>query len=191
MGGAPVSAIAIAQILVRQLAGFLALLLLVSALHKMTHGPRARIAARALADLPQGAAAAAVAAAALCELLAALLLLMPAGRGAGALVAACIWAAYLLLMLRALALGREDVDCGCSFSSTHRPLGLFQPARTAVLALIAAAVALAPRLGGGAAAGAGGDWIGSLGLPALAMLALYGALDQVMALRAPRMEEAR
>jgi hypothetical protein len=111
------------------------------------------------------------------EVAAAGLLLVPEWRTLGALLAAAIWTVYLLLIVRAIAAGRRDADCGCSFGAAQRPLGAFQVTRNGVLLALAVAVAMA----GGRASGAGAP-VPQL-LAACALLALYGALDQVMGLR--------
>jgi hypothetical protein len=77
--------------------------------------------------------------------------------------------------LRAIAEGRRDVDCGCSFGRTRHPLGVFEGARNVVLVAMALLVA--------ASAGGAPPLAASQLLAACAFLALYGALDQVMALQ--------
>ena len=79
-------------------------------------------------------------------------------------------------MLRAIVRGRRDVDCGCGFGPTGHPLGAFDVARNAVL------VAFALLVAGSAASGAEAV-AASQALAGCALLALYGALDQVMALQ--------
>ena len=86
---------------------------------------------------------------------------------------------YLWLILRAIAQGRRDADCGCSFGAGQRPLGAYHVARNAGLTGAALLVAAG-------AASATGPVIASQILAALALLALYGALDEVMSLTAPR-----
>ena len=51
----------------------------------------------------------------------------------GGALAVLIWGGYLALILRAIAQGRRDVDCGCTFGAAQRPLGVFQVARNVVL----------------------------------------------------------
>jgi len=91
-----------------------------------------------------------------------------------------IWGGYLALILRAIAQGRRDVDCGCTFGVTHRPLGVFQVVRNVVLTGLALMVAA------GSAAGVTGPIVASQILAAVVLLTLYGVLDQVMALTPPR-----
>ena len=99
---------------------------------------------------------------------------------AGGALALLIWGGYLWLILRAIAQGRRDVDCGCTFGAAHRPLGAYHVARNAVLTGAAVLVTA------GSAAGVSGPVIAPQILAALVLFALYGALDQVMALTAPR-----
>lgn len=177
-------------LLAAQLAAFLALILLASGLHKMIRRDRSQAVVREFAGVPRVLAPFAVLAVAVTELLAGLLLLTPAYRTLGGIAAALVWAAYLGLILRAIAQGRRDVDCGCTFGMAHRPLGAFQVTRNSVLVVMAALVIGSAVAGGGAPVGlgssAGGPVIASQILAALALAALYGALEQVMALTPPR-----
>jgi len=179
---AGIAMIDVMRILIAQLAAFLALLLLASAVHKAIRWPHTRRVVRDFAGVPAAAAPVTALAAALAEALAAALLFAPAYRPAGALLAALLWVAYLALIVRAIAQGRRDVDCGCSFGRAHRPLGAFQGARNAALVFLALLVAV-PAAGGGVPVTA------SEVLAACALLALYGALDQVMALQPLRRGE--
>lgn len=199
------SAPVVLQMLEVQLALFLALLLLLSAGHKLR---RPTLAGRAVAALTgfdaiplsgklplTGAMRVSIlgaVAAALGEAVAAAMLLLPTHRIAGAALAAVIWSGYLALLLRAVLAGRTLIDCGCSFGNTNRPLGPFQLARTlglAVLAVLVAALAYLtanadanPRATGAAtmATTATAATNVSACLAALTLLALYGALDRVM-----------
>jgi uncharacterized membrane protein YphA (DoxX/SURF4 family) len=171
------------QLLVVQLAAFEAALLLASGLHKMIRRERIQAAVREFARVPRSFAPFAVLAVAVAEVLASLLLWMPSTRVAGAMLAVLIWGVYLALILRAIAQDRRDVDCGCTFGATRRPLGVFQVARNVMLTGVALLVAA------GSAAGATGPAVASQILAALVLLALYGALDQAMALTPPRSGE--
>jgi hypothetical protein len=73
---------------------------------------------------------------------------------------------------------RGDVDCGCSFGASSRRLGTFEIARNTVLLasallLLTCADAVAPL-------------VPSQLLAACALLALYGAVDQLTALHPMR-----
>lgn len=179
MTAAP-SILEVGQLLVVQLAVFAAALLLASGLHKMMRRVRTQAVVHEFAGVPRALAPVAVVAVALLELLASLLLLTPSYRAAGGALAVLIWGGYLALILRAIAQGRRDVDCGCTFGAARRPLGAFQVARNVVLTGAALLVAA------GSAVGVTGPVVASQVLAALALLALYGALDQVMALTPPR-----
>jgi hypothetical protein len=173
----------VVQLLAVQLAAFLALLLLASGLHKLIRRDRAQAVVHEFGGVPRYLAPFAVLVVASLEVLASLLLWAPSYRAAGAALAVLICGGYLSLILRAIAQGRREVDCGCTFAVTQRPLGLFQVARNGVLtcaALVVAAVS---------AAGASGPVTGTQILAAFALLALYGAFDQVIALTPPRSGE--
>jgi hypothetical protein len=179
MTAAP-SILEVGQLLVVQLAAFAAVLLLASGLHKMIRRDRTQAVVREFAGVPRTLAPVAVIAVALLELLASLLLWTRSYRVVGGTLAVMIWGGYLALILRAIAQGKRDVDCGCTFGAAQRPLGVFQVVRNGVLtgvALLAAA---------GSAAGDTGPVVASQILAALVLLALYGAVDQVMALAPPR-----
>jgi hypothetical protein len=170
------SMLGVIQLLVAQLAAFQAVLLLASGLHKLTRRSRTRSVIHDFAGVPRYLAPAAGVVVAATEMLAGLLLWMPSYRAQGSVLAALIWGGYLALILRAIAQGRRDVDCGCTFGATQRPLGVFQVMRNGVLVCVALLVAA------GSAASVTNPVIASQILAAFALLALYGALDQVMAL---------
>jgi hypothetical protein len=167
------------QVLAAQVAAFLAFLLAASAAHKGWNWGRTLQVVREFAGVPRSAAAAAAVAAGILEWLAAALLFVPSYRVLGALIASIVLTVYLALIARSIMAGRRQVDCGCSFGSARHSLGGFEVARNAVLVAMALGVA--------ASAARGGPEIAfSQILGAAAMLALYTALDQVMALRPMR-----
>ena len=170
------------QVLALHAAAFLALLMASAGVHKLIERGRAKRAIQEFVGVPLAWAAPLAAAAALSEVMAAALLWMPGSRALGAAMAGALSAAYLLLMLRSLGQGKRDVDCGCSFGGAHHPLGAFHVVRNTVLTLAAAGVALTAAEG---AAAIGAPQI----IAGVAMLALYAALDQVMALQPPRAGE--
>jgi len=170
----------VAQLLIVQLAAFLAALLMASGLHKLVRRDRVRAAVHEFAGVPPRLAPSVVAAVAAAEVLAGVLLWLPSSRAAGGALALLIWGGYLGLILRAIAQGRRDADCGCSFGAGQRPLGAYQVARNAGLSGAALLVAATGSASPGTAV------FSAQILPALALLALYGALDQVMSLAAPR-----
>jgi hypothetical protein len=160
-----------------QLAAFQAVLLWASGLHKLVRRRRMRAVIQEFARVPRWLAPFAVPATSAAELSAGLLLLSPSHRAAGGAVAVLIWGTYLLLILRAIAQGRRDVDCGCSFGAARRPLGAYQAARNGILTGVALLVAAVP-------AGSIADPLGGAQLlAAFALLALYAALDAVMTLQ--------
>jgi uncharacterized membrane protein YphA (DoxX/SURF4 family) len=164
----------IAAALLAQLAAFLAVLLAGSAIHKTFGWRRTRAVVRDFAGVPRPAAAGAAAAVVAIEALAGLLLILPDHRRAGAALASAILALYLALIARAVAQRRGAVDCGCSFGARSRRLGSFDIARNTLL--LAAALLLA-------FSNAIGAWVPSQLLAAGALLALYAAIDQLMALQ--------
>jgi hypothetical protein len=174
------SMLGIFQSLFIQFAAFESVLLLASGVHKLLRRARTQRAVRELAGVPRHFAPFAAVIVAMAELLASLLLWTPSYRLMGGTLAVLIWSGYLALILRAIARGRRDVDCGCTFGAAQRPLGAYHVARNAVLTGVAVLVA------GGSAAGVSGPAVASQVLAALVLFALYGALDQVMALMPPR-----
>ncbi len=179
-----VSALLVAQIAIAQLASFASLLLFASGFHKLNAGSDAARAMQDLTGLALPRARRAVVGIAASELVAAAGLWVPVMRADAALLATLIWGAYFIYLQRALMAGRRDVDCGCSFSSGHRPLGAFQAWRAAILGALAAVIALSAAVAPGAVpyvvtSGAAVTQV----LAGLVLLALYVALDQVMSIR--------
>jgi hypothetical protein len=165
------------QALAAQGAIFEALLLLASAGHKAVNWKHLQRVVRQFGGVPRSLSAAALSAVIAAELGAAALLVMPADRAAGGLLATVIWTLYLALIARAVLKGRRDLDCGCSFGSRAPALGFPQIARNSLLALLAAGIAWESATSASVPAQA------SQVLGGLSLLALYGAMDQVMALR--------
>lgn len=175
MTGGDLSGVDTLRALAAQVACFEAALLAVSAVHKVSNWDRAASVVRDFARVPPALVRPALCVIVVAESTAAVWLVMPPRSAWGGMLAAAIWMLYLGLILRAILQGRRTADCGCSFGPTARPLGLFQVARNAVLAALAGFCAWP---------GVGTDGVqASQVLGAAALLALYGALDQVMALR--------
>ena len=166
-----------------QMATFQAMLLAASAVHKAVRWTHSLSVMRQFAGVPGVLAGTSLGVATAVELAAGGLLMVPAYRTTGAVVAAFIWTLYVALIVRAIVQGRRDVDCGCSFGPTSRPLGTFQIARNLVLAALALFIAWVSAFGGAV------PTQGTFVLGGLALLALYGALDQVMALQPLRSGE--
>jgi Methylamine utilisation protein MauE len=171
------------QSLTAQMAAFQAFLLAAAAVHKAARWTHSLTVVQQFAGVPGTLAASSLGAATAAELAAGALLLVPAYRATGAVLAALLWTLYVALIIRAVVQGRRDVDCGCGFGPTSRPLGRFQIVRNVMLAALAVCIAWVSAFHG-AAAIQGTFVVGGLGL-----LALYGALDQVMALRPLRSGE--
>ena len=167
-----------------QMATFQAMLLAASAVHKAARWTHSRNLMRQFAGVPGVLAGTSLGVATAVELAAGAQLLVPASRATGAVLAALIWTLYVALIVRAIVQGRRDVDCGCSFGPTSRPLGSYQIARNLVLAALALFIAWVSAFGGAVPAQ------GTFVLGGLALLALYGALDQVMALQPLRSGES-
>lgn len=171
------------QVLAAQLAVFQALLLAASAVHKAAAWSRSLGVMRQFGGVPRSWSSTALGTVIASEFVAALMLLIPAYRTAGAILAAALWTVYLGLILRAILQNRRDLECGCSFGPSSRPLGAFQLLRNAVLTAMAVGIA-------GMSAVAGGVSVElSQMLGGVALLALYGALDQMMALQPLRSGE--
>jgi hypothetical protein len=168
------------RLLAAQLAWFQAALLGAAAVDKIVRWHDTQSVVRRFAGIPKGLAVWASAAAVGLELAAAVALVVPGSRAAGAATAALLWSVYLGLLLRAIGSDRRDVDCGCSFgtraAAAHRRLGAFQVVRNTALVILAWGVAAVSAQGSASAPA-------SQILAAFALLALYAALDQVMALR--------
>ena len=171
------------QVLAAQLAVFQALLLAVSAVHKAWTWSRSLGVMRQFGGVPGSVASTVLGTVIVSELAAGILLLFPAYQALGATMAAALWTVYLGLILRAILQNRRDLDCGCSFGPSSRPLGSFQVARNAVLAGMALGIA-----GVSTALGSVPVELSQM-LGGVALLALYGAVDQVMALQPLRSGE--
>jgi hypothetical protein len=173
----------VTQLLIVQLAVFLAALLFVTGLHKLIRRERIQAVLQEFAGVTPRSAPPAVLAVGASELLASALLCSASYRVAGAVLAGVLWGGYLWLILRAIAQGRREVDCGCSFGAAQRPLGAYPVARNVALTGMAVFVALGSARSVPLFAGA------TQLLAACTLVALYAALDQVMALAPPRSGE--
>lgn len=155
-----------------ELALFLALLLAVSAVHKIVARDRLGEASARLAGVSQSLGPVISNAAAAIELAAALALLFPDTRPIGALIAAVLWSGYALLLARRIG---SRLDCGCSLKRGEKPITALHPARAALLAAFAVLVAFVPATPA------------TLLTPfaAAALLALYFAADELIAIPRP------
>ncbi len=159
-----------------ELALFLALLLAVSAGHKIVAHQRLGEAAARLAGVPQSLGPLVSNAAAAVELAAGLALLFPGTRPIGALIAAVLWSGYALLLARRIG---SRLDCGCSLKRSEKLITTLYPARAALLAAFAILVAFLPAPPA------------TLLTPfaAAALLALYFAADELIAIPRPAWSE--
>lgn len=148
---------------------FLALLLAVSAMHKVTARDRLAPVAARLTGLPPALGLAALLGAAAVEALAALALLVPALRLVGAAIACALWAIYALALLRHRG---AVLDCGCDFIRREKPVGAAAIVRPAGLAVLACAVGVLPA----------GPFTPDAPFAALALLALWFAAAELSAL---------
>jgi hypothetical protein len=112
------------------------------------------------------------------EALIALGLLWPATVGASALGAHALLAIFALAIAINLQRGRRSVDCGCFGFDYHQPLSWWLVGRNALLAILALVVLL------GGPASRALHWldIASALAGAITLLALYLALERIVAL---------
>ena len=130
------------------LALFLAIILAAAAAHKLAERARLTQATAGLLRLAPALAMPVTMAAATVEFAAALALLFPASRGAGALLAAMLWAGYGAALLAARGRGDGALDCGCDFGARRSGIGRFTIGRAFVLAAAALALCFSPAGGG-------------------------------------------
>jgi hypothetical protein len=149
---------------------FLALLLALSAGHKLVaRATMAPLAAR-LAGTHQALGMVALLAAAAIEALAALAMLIPVTRVGGALAAAALWTGYAVALWRKRG---QALDCGCDLVRRVRPVTAAAAARPLLLAGLASLAALLP---------AGPGVSAETPFAALALLALWLAAAELAAL---------
>ena len=120
---------------------FLALLLLVSALHKYVARQQLGVAAAKLVGVAPHFGPLFLAAAALTEITAAALLLLAPWPVYGAALAAALWGLYALALLRHLG---QSLDCGCDFTRRAKVVTWGAVVRPALLAALALLWAYAP-----------------------------------------------
>lgn len=151
---------------------FLALVLAVSAAHKLLAPERLAIAAARLAGVQPVVGPLLSLAAAALEMVAALALLFAESRIIGCAIAALLWAAYAVLLARRIG---TRLDCGCSFGRGEKPVTFGIISRAAGLAVIAVAAGIVP---------SGPFTIQSL-FAAVGLLVLYLAHDELLAIPEP------
>ncbi len=151
---------------------FLALLLACAAAHKVLSRDRLTVAAGRLTGLRRQGQLVLIAAGCV-ELIAALALTIPPLQPTGALIAAGLWAAYAVALLR---LRGQTLDCGCDLVAREKPVDWPLIARPALLASLATVVAVVPPR----------DFALDAPFAAVAMLALYLAASELLAIPHPR-----
>lgn len=159
------------------LAVFLALVLALSASHKLVARDRLAAATARLAGVGGATGQVISLAAAAIEGVAALALVLPGLQEVGGAIAALLWSAYGLALWRRHGM---RLDCGCTFAARDKPVDGLAITRAAGLAAIAVGVATNP------AAPL------SIETPfaALALVALYLAFGELAAIPAPQWRKA-
>ena len=178
-----IAMLGVVRILIAQLAAFLALLLLASAVHKAFRWPHTRRVVRDFAGVPAAPSSVTALAAALDRSARRRAAVRagpsPGGSGAGGALVGGVLGAHRARHRPGPARSRLRLQFRPGASSRS---GAFQVARNALLVFLALLVAVS-------AAGGSVPVTASQVLAACALLALYGALDQVMALQPLRRGE--
>ncbi|MDP3748084.1 MAG: MauE/DoxX family redox-associated membrane protein [Phenylobacterium sp.] len=159
------------------LALFLALVLALSAGHKLLERERLAAAATRLAGVDGAIGPALSLAAAAIEGAAALALVLPGLQPLGGAIAALLWTTYGLALWRRRGM---SLDCGCTFAARQKPVDGPAVARAAALAGLALAVAAAPSA----------PFSIETPFAALALLALYLAFGELAAIPATQKRKA-
>lgn len=120
---------------------FLALVLMISAVHKLVERERLSVASARLLGVPAALGPALSTGAAAYEAVVALALLFPASLPVGALLAAALWCLYGVALARRFG---STQDCGCSFASREKRVDAFAVARAFGLAALALATLALP-----------------------------------------------
>lgn len=155
---------------------FLALLLAVSAGHKLVERTRFAPIAAHLAGAASSFGPVLLVAAIAVEAVAALALLV-APVPIGGVMAAMLWGGYALALWRRQG---ERIDCGCDFTRRERPIGGAAIARPALLAALAIFTVAAPRM----------TWTPEAPFAALALLLLWFAASELSAIPEPAREKS-
>lgn len=120
---------------------FLALVLAISAIHKVIARQRLAIVAMRLAGVSPALGLPLVMTTAVVEALSALALLIPALQQGGTLAAVVLWLVYAAALWRKRG---QTLDCGCDFTSRERPVTLASVLRPTLLGGLALGVAILP-----------------------------------------------
>jgi len=159
------------------LALFLALVLALSAGHKLLERERLGAAAARLAGVDGAIGPVISLAAAAIEGAAALALVLPGLQPVGGVIAALLWSTYGLALWWRRGM---SLDCGCTFAAREKPVDGPAVARAAALAGLALAVAAAPSA----------PFSIVTPFAALALLALYLAFGELAAIPAAQKRKA-
>lgn len=159
------------------LALFLALVLALSAGHKLLERERLGAAAARLAGVDGAIGPALSLAAAAIEGAAALALVLPGLQPLGGAITALLWSVYALALWRRRGM---SLDCGCTFATQEKPVDGLTVARAVALAGLALAVAAAPSA----------PFSIETPFAGLALLALYLASGELAAIPAPQKRKA-
>ena len=151
---------------------FLALLLAVSATHKLLGHERLGIAAAKLVGVQPVFGPVLSFGAATLEGVATISLLFVESRLIGCAIAALLWTAYAVLLARRIG---TRLDCGCTFGRGEKPITLGIASRAAGLAVIAVVAGILP---------SASFSLQSL-FAAAGFLVLYFALDELLAIPEP------
>ena len=157
----------------RAIALFLALVLALSAAHKVQSPDRLATATGRLAGVTGPLATVLMVLAGGIEAVAALCLALPGATSAGGVIAAGLWAAYGFALWRRRG---ETLDCGCDLVARPHPVGLPQVLRPLVLAGLALVMGALPA----------SDSLPIDVLAAFGALALYLAALEILAIPHPR-----
>ncbi|MBJ7408789.1 MAG: hypothetical protein JHD15_00260 [Phenylobacterium sp.] len=155
------------------LAIFLALVLALSASHKLVARDRLAAATARLAGVNGATGQVLSFAAAAIEGAAALALVLPGLQVVGGAIAALLWSAYGLALWRRRGM---RLDCGCTVAAREKPVDGLAVARAALLAGLALGVAMAP-------AGAMSIETPFAGLALLVLYLAFGELAAIPALQ--------
>lgn len=150
---------------------FLAAVLGVAAVHKLSERTRLAHATAGLLRIDTAIAMPLTMAAATIEAAAALALIFPPSRPAGALLAALLWAGYGAALFAARRRGDGAMDCGCDLGARRKGIGRFAVGRAFALSAATLALLVSP-------AGGGAVDIQSI-FAALAFLALLFAAGEI------------
>jgi|TARA_R110002124_G_C8972322_1_gene515270 methylamine utilization protein MauE len=148
---------------------FSALLLAISAAHKLNDRKRMAVSVANIAGTSEFYGLLLFLLSGVIEAIAALALLLPGLHHLGGYMAAALWVVYSAALLRRYG---QTLDCGCDLRFIEKPVGLFVIARPLILAALVLAVTTTVPLA----------WTGEAVFAAIAMLSLYFAASELAAI---------